>query len=92
MSMTNYVALEKELIDKGILRDPALITSGFYPLNGSQAQNIIFSAKRGEISETVRDQQLAALAENENTSQVSDLLLQPPTTRQYNLSLSGGGA
>lgn len=91
MSMTNYIALEKELIDKKILSDPTLVTSGFYPPNGSQAQNIIFSAVRKEITETQRDEQLAALAQNDNSDQVSELLLQPPTTRQYNLSISGGG-
>jgi len=91
MSMTDYIAVEKELIDKGILRDPVLTTTGILPENNSQAQAIIFSAKRGEITDVQRDQQLAALAKNDNSDQVSNLLLQPPTTRQYNLSLSGGG-
>lgn len=91
MSMTNYVALEKELIDKGILRDPVLTTTGFLPVNNSQAQAIVFREKRGEITASQRDEQLAALAANDNSDQVSNLLLQPPTTRQYNLSISGGG-
>ncbi|MEO6521795.1 MAG: SusC/RagA family TonB-linked outer membrane protein [Mucilaginibacter sp.] len=91
MSMTDYIALEKELIDKGRLRDPVLTTTGLLPENNSQAQAIIFRAKRGEITDAQRDQQLAALAQNDNSDQVSKLLLQPPTTHQYSLSLSGGG-
>ncbi|MNK03585.1 Ferrienterobactin receptor precursor [compost metagenome] len=91
MSMPDYISLEKELIDKGILSDPVLSTSTFFPENNSQAQAIVFAAKRGAITVDQRDQQLAALGANDNSDQVSKLLLQSPTTRQYNLSVSGGG-
>jgi len=91
MSMPDYIALEKELIDKGRLTDLVLNTSSFFPENNSQAQAIIWAAKRGAITDAQRDQQLVALGANDNSDQVSELLLQPPTTRQYNLSVSGGG-
>lgn len=91
MTMSSYIALEKELIDKGRLNDPVANTSNFFPENNSQAQAIVWAAKRGAITETQRDQQLATLALDNNSDQISDLMLQSPTTRQYNLSLSGGG-
>lgn len=94
MSMHDYIALEKELIDKGILlNDPVLNNAAFFPENNSQAQAIIFAAKRsnGVITDAQRDHQLAVLGANDNSNQVSELLLQSPTTRQYNLSVSGGG-
>lgn len=91
MSMPEYIALEKELIDKGRLPDLVSNTSTFFPENNSQGQAIIWAAKRGAITDAQRDQQLAALGTNDNSEQVSKLLLQSPTTRQYNLSVSGGG-
>lgn len=91
LSMPEYIELEKELIEKGRLFDPVLSTSSFFPENNSQAQAIIFSYKRGAITEDQMNQQLEALSKVDNSQQMSDLLLQSPTTRQYNLSLSGGG-
>lgn len=91
MTMTSYIALEKELIDKGRSYDPFSNTSSFIAENNSQAQAIVWAAKRGAITEAQRDQQLAKLALNNNSDQIADLMLQSPVTRQYNLSLSGGG-
>ena len=91
MSGTDYVAMEKELIEKGRLNDPTKSTSSFYPENSSQAQTVVFQFRRGEISEEEMNKQLAMLAALDNSDQISQLMLQPPTTRQYNLSLSGGG-
>ena len=91
MTTPQYIQLEKELIDKGVMTDPVLNTSSFYPSNNSQAQAILFSFKRGAITADQMNQQLDALGKIDNTDQVSQYLLRPPATHQYNLSISGGG-
>jgi len=91
MNMKDYIAMEKELIDKGRLYDPTLTTSGFYPPNNSQAQAIYWSYKRGEITQDQLDQKLNALAAIDNGDQIAKYMLQSPSTQQYNLSISGGG-
>ncbi len=89
MSITDYIALEKDLINANIFIDP--VPSSFRAANNTQAQAIIFRNKRGEISETQMNMELAALAQNDNSDQIDKYLLQRPATRQYTLSLSGGG-
>lgn len=91
MSMPDYIALEKELIEKGRLNDPTLTTSGFLPENNSQAQAIIWKERRGEITEEQMNQQLAELGSYDNSKDLAKYMLQRPATQQYNLSLSGGG-
>lgn len=91
MSMPDYIALEKELIEKGRLLDPTLTTTGLLPENNSQAQAIIFRRRRGEITEDQMNQQLAALGSYDNSNDIGKYMLQRATTKQYTLSLSGGG-
>ena len=91
MSMPEYIAMEKELIDKGRLLDPTKTTSGILPENGSQAQAIIWRFKRGEITEAQMNNELAVLGAIDNSDEITKYMLQRPTTGQYNLSLSGGG-
>lgn len=91
MSMPDYIAMEKELINKGRLNDPTRVTSGFYANNNSTAQAIVWRFKRGEITEAQMNEQLDDLGAFDNSDQMADYMLQRPTTRQYNLSVSGGG-
>lgn len=91
MTTSQYIDLERELVSKGVFTDPVLSTSSYYPTNNSQAQAILFKNKRGEITTDEMNRQLDALGKIDNTSQVSQYLLQPPTTHQYNISVSGGG-
>lgn len=93
MSIGEYIQVEKELIDKGILRDPLPSSNpgSYYPENISQAQEIVYKFKRGTITEAQMNSELDALSRQDNMSQMEDYMLQSPTTQQYNLSLSGGG-
>ncbi|WP_164974136.1 SusC/RagA family TonB-linked outer membrane protein [Filimonas effusa] len=93
MSVPSYIELEKELIQKGRLLDPLPSSNpgAYYPENISQAQEIVYRFRRGTITEAQMNQELATLGKNDNMSQMEDYMLQSPTTRQYNLSLSGGG-
>jgi len=88
LSNTDYIELEKDMVNNYLVSDPV---PGNLEKNNSQAQAIIFKNKRGEISEAQMNAELAALALNDNGDQIAEYLLQRPTTKQYNLSLSGGG-
>ena len=88
LSNSDYIELEKDMVNNYLVSDPV---PGNFEKNNSQAQAIIFKNKRGEISEAQMNAELAALALNDNGDQISEYLLQRPTTKQYNLSLSGGG-
>jgi TonB-linked SusC/RagA family outer membrane protein len=88
MNSAQYINLEQELVDKGLITDPASYT---YSANVSQAQTAMFAYKDGLITQAQRDQQLAALGAIDNTAQIKRYLLQRAATQQYNLSLSGGG-
>ncbi|WP_166437225.1 SusC/RagA family TonB-linked outer membrane protein [Niastella caeni] len=91
MSMPDYIAMEKELINKGRAIDPTGTTTGILPPNSSTAQTIVWRFKRGEITEAQMNEQLDALGTIDNSDQMAQYMLQRPTTRQYNLSVSGGG-
>lgn len=91
MSVADYIDLEKDMIDMNLISDPFPIQSGTFPGNNSQAQAIIFRQKRGEITESQMNMELANLANIDNQDQISRYLLQRPQTQQYNLSLTGGG-
>lgn len=91
MSMPEYIAMEKELIEKGRLNDPTRVTTGILPPNNSQAQAIVWRFRRGEITEAQMNAELAELGSFDNSDQISEYMLEAPTTQQYNLSLSGGG-
>jgi TonB-linked SusC/RagA family outer membrane protein len=92
-SSAEYIDLEKAHIDKGIFADPVPRSNPgvFYPENSSQAQWIIFRYKRGEITEAQMNVSLDSLGRLDNRSQIRQYLLQPSSTQQYNISLSGGG-
>lgn len=89
MSVADYIDLEKDMINKNYVDD--VTQSSYISGNLTQAQAIIFRNKRGEISEAQMNGELAALAQYDNADQISKYLLQRQATKQYNLSLSGGG-
>lgn len=92
-SSAEYIDLEKEHIDKGIFPDPVPRSNPgvYYPENNSQAQAIIWRYKRNEITEAQMNTSLDSLGRLDNRAQIRQYLLQPASTQQYNLSVSGGG-
>lgn len=89
MSSKDYVNLERELFDKSFYTDP----TGNYRYAGvSEAIDIMYRAKRGEITADQREAALAALSGRSNYDQIRDYLLQSVTAQQYNLAISGGNA
>lgn len=87
MSTAEYIDLERERFDLGFIADPA---SAWRYANVSTATELMFKAKRGQISSAERDAALEKLSQQSNLGQLRDHLLQRAMTQQYNLSFNGG--
>jgi TonB-linked SusC/RagA family outer membrane protein len=94
MTSAQYIDLEQELFDKGMIKDTS-IKDPWAAFNRnpplSKANEWMFKVRRGTATEAERDAALASLASVNNFSQIRDYLLQNATSQQYNLSISGGG-
>jgi len=92
MNSAQYVDLEKEMVDKGYLIDPALASSSnaIYTPNNSEATEWMFRVKRGTATPAQRDAALAEISSREGKAQIEDYLLQNAINQQVNLTYSGG--
>lgn len=94
MSSAQYIELEQELFDKGMIydtfkKDEWTDFNTKKPL--SEANEWMFKVKRGMATEGERDAALARLASINNHKQIRKYLMQNAVSQQYNLSVSGGG-
>ncbi|UYQ94146.1 SusC/RagA family TonB-linked outer membrane protein [Chitinophaga horti] len=87
MSAKDYIEFEQELFDKNFFADPF---THWRNQGVSRAQEIMFQAKRGQITTAERDAMLAQLGQRDNKKQLRDVMLQNAVTQQYGLSVSGG--
>ncbi|MFF5381523.1 SusC/RagA family TonB-linked outer membrane protein [Pedobacter suwonensis] len=92
MNSAQYVDLEQEMVDKGLIADPASATPGneVYTQNNSEATEWMFRYKRGTITLAQRDAALAEIGSRNGSQQIEKYLLQNAINHQYNLSYSGG--
>lgn len=90
MNSSQVLNLEEELIAKGLVTDPAAVTSlwNSYPM--SQGMDIMYQFQRGDITESEKNAKLDVLRSRNNYNQITDYLMQPSSSTNYNLSLSGG--
>lgn len=95
MNSADYVDFEKELKEKGFVRDTysGPVTSlndflGRRPL--SDGLEWMFMVDRGTATAAQRDSALAALSRLDNRDQIEKYLLRSAVSQQYNLSVSGG--
>lgn len=87
LTSAQMIDFEKELNDKNFVTDQSTADFG----SGiSQAQNLFFKAKRGEISQEQLSAALTQLGATTNYNEYGKYFLQAPTTQNYNLSVSGG--
>lgn len=102
MSSAEYVDFEKELKEKGFVRDtysgpvtsirnPVTLVNNFSgkrPL--SEGFEWMFAVDRGTATIAQRDSALAVLSGLDNRDQIEKYLLRSAVSQQYNLSVSGG--
>lgn len=92
MNSSQYIDFEQELVNRGILTDPALAPSynAIYTPNNSDATEWMFRVKRGTATPAQRDAALAELSTHDSRQQINKYLLQNSVTQQANISVSGG--
>ncbi|OKS84528.1 SusC/RagA family TonB-linked outer membrane protein [Mucilaginibacter polytrichastri] len=92
MNSSQYIDLEKELVNSGLITDPALAPSynALYTANNSDATEWMFRVKRGTATPAQRDAALAELSTHNSLDQINKYLLQNSVTHQTNISVSGG--
>jgi len=92
MNSAQYVDLEQEMVDKGLIADPASAYPGneVYTKNNSEATEWMFKYQRGAITLAQRDAALAEIRSRNGSEQIEKYLLQNAVNHQYNLSYSGG--
>ncbi|UII25395.1 SusC/RagA family TonB-linked outer membrane protein [Fulvivirga maritima] len=88
MNSAELIDFEQELVDSGIAMDPT--TSFFRPAPISDAMDIMFQEKRGELKPGEAYSALNILRNRNNYGQIEDNFLQRAKAESYNLSLSGG--
>ncbi|WP_345948941.1 SusC/RagA family TonB-linked outer membrane protein [Mucilaginibacter sp. PAMB04274] len=92
MNSSQFIDLEQEIVDRGLITDPALSTgsSALYVANNSEATEWMFRVKRGTATVAQRDAALAELSSHNSLDQIDQYLLQNSITQQTNISISGG--
>ncbi|QEM07155.1 SusC/RagA family TonB-linked outer membrane protein [Mucilaginibacter rubeus] len=88
MTSAQMIDFEKELVTKNLIFDN---TTADFARGASQAVNLLFAQKRGNITQTQLNNDLAALGASTNYSEYGKYFLQAPVTQDYNLSVNGGG-
>jgi TonB-linked SusC/RagA family outer membrane protein len=90
MNSSQVLNLEQELVDKGIIRDPAFAFSLFDSTPISQGVEYMFQEQRGTITTAEKNAQLDILRGRNNYDQVSKYLMRPSESNTYDFSFSGG--
>ncbi|WP_162847119.1 SusC/RagA family TonB-linked outer membrane protein [Mucilaginibacter gracilis] len=92
MNSAQYIDMEQDLVNRGMLTDPASVSSGsaMYTANNSDATEWMYRVKRGTATAGQRDAALAELSTHSSLEQINKYLLQNAVSNQANISVSGG--
>lgn len=90
MNSSQILNLEQELVDKGIITDPAAATSLYNSTPISQGVEYMFQERRGTITTAEKNAQLDILRGRNNYDQISRYFIRPSETNSYDFSFSGG--
>lgn len=92
MNSSQYIDMEQDLVNRGLLTDPALSTgtNALYVANNSDATEWMYRVKRGTATAAQRDAGLAELSTHNSLDQINKYLLQNAVSHQANISVSGG--
>jgi len=89
MNSAQTINYEQELVNKGIILAPSATT----PLSGtvSDVTDLTFKLRAGTVTQAQYDAQIAQYSAMDSRGQISEYMLQPATSQQYNLAVGGGG-
>ena len=90
MNSEQVLNLEQELINKGIVTDPAAASGLYNSTPISQGMEIMFQEQRGNITQAEKEAGLGILRERNNYGQIEKYLLQAAMASTYDFSISGG--
>ncbi|MBF4516858.1 SusC/RagA family TonB-linked outer membrane protein [Flavobacterium sp. ANB] len=91
MNSSQVLNLEQELVDKGVIADPAAAAGSlYYSTPISQGVEYMFQEKRGTITTVQKNEQLDILRGRNNYDQVTQYLMRPSESNTYDFSFSGG--
>lgn len=90
MNSSQVLNLEQELVDKGIITDPAAATSLYYSTPINQGVEYMFQEKRGTITTAEKNAQLDILRGRNNYDQITKYLMRPSESNNFDFSFSGG--
>jgi TonB-linked SusC/RagA family outer membrane protein len=90
MNAAQTISYEQELVAKNLIATPNPALSLGAPV--SLVTDLLFRRRSGTVSQADFDSQIAMYSARDNKSQISEYLLQPATSQQYNFSVNGGGA
>ncbi|ADQ80651.1 TonB-dependent receptor plug [Paludibacter propionicigenes WB4] len=90
MNSAQQLSYEKELVDRGFIT--SMPATSYYTAQYlmSDGTNLALKLKSGAISQSDYDAAIKNMSSIDNKSQINKYLLQPATSQQYNLSVSGG--
>ncbi len=91
LNSAQYLDLEKELVDKGILPGQKSAFS-IYPLPLSVGTELAMKLKRNIITRQQYDDEVQRLGKIDVNQQYQQYLLQSPFAQQYNVNVSGGSS
>jgi TonB-linked SusC/RagA family outer membrane protein len=91
LNSAQYLDLEKELVDKGLLPGQKSAFS-IYPLPLTAGTDLYMRFKRGTITQQQYNDEVGRLSKIDVNEQYQQYLLQSPFSQQYNVSVSGGSS
>ncbi|WP_442590847.1 SusC/RagA family TonB-linked outer membrane protein [Pedobacter sp. AW31-3R] len=89
MNAAQTINFEQELVNKGIITAPSATTPLGSPV--ADVTDLTFKLRAGTISQADYDAKILQYSTMDSRDQISEYLLQPATSQQYNLSVGGGG-
>lgn len=90
-SSADFLSLEKELVDKGILPRPSSPLILSYP-SFPQGTDLYLRFRNGQITQQQLDAAINDLKDNDVRGQYNKYILRAPISQQYNVSISGGSS
>ena len=91
MSSAQMINYEKELVARGFITDPGVPTNYSSAQSAVRTAGVIYALRlKANPNDVLAQNKLDSLSRIDNRSQISKYLLQPASSQQYNLSVSGG--